>query len=275
MNTKNKNLALFFIGSLLWTWIFYFPIGIFGLNWSSGIGLVLFILGGPGPTLAGLWLVFRTYSREERKEYFRRCLDFKSLGWKWSLAPVLIFAGITALSLLIDGVFAGNPLPEMSWLKYLLANPLYLFVFIPLSLISGPLNEEFGWRGVGLDPLIEKFGFVKGAAILGAVWAIWHLPWYLMPGQAQYELGFTLTGVGFYILYLIALSIIVAWIYRGAQRSIVSALLAHMCANFFPSQLMSPYASHFQSTVFWVTIIIGLGLAAVITISRKANRSMI
>lgn len=68
------------------------------------------------------------------------------------------------------------------------ANPLIFPLVILISLISGPLNEEFGWRGYALDRLMAKFGFLKGSLIPGFVWAIWHLLWYFTPGQAQYAL---------------------------------------------------------------------------------------
>ena len=38
------------------------------------------------------------------------------------------------------------------------------------------VGEEFGWRGVLQHHIIERFGFMRGVALLGFVWAIWHAP---------------------------------------------------------------------------------------------------
>lgn len=65
---------------------------------------------------------------------------------------------------------------------------LNIFLVLIISLIPGPLNEEFGWRGFALDRLFIKFGFTGATLILGFIWGIWHLAWYFTPGQAQYNL---------------------------------------------------------------------------------------
>ncbi len=57
-----------------------------------------------------------------------------------------------------------------------------------ISLVSGPLNEEFGWRGYSLDKLLVRVGFVGSTVILGLIWGIWHFFWSFIPGQAQFEI---------------------------------------------------------------------------------------
>ena len=43
-----------------------------------------------------------------------------------------------------------------------------------LSLTSGPLGEESGWRGYLRDELNRRYTFLRSSLIQGAVWAFWH-----------------------------------------------------------------------------------------------------
>ena len=111
-------------------------------------------------------------SKEARKDYFHRCFSFRRMGWKWPLFTFCIFSALTALSLFIGVVFLGYEMPAMDFLHAILKNPLMLFPVLLISLISGPLNEEFGWRGFALDKLLVRFGFFGAALILGFIWRI-------------------------------------------------------------------------------------------------------
>jgi membrane protease YdiL (CAAX protease family) len=50
------------------------------------------------------------------------------------------------------------------------------------TFLSGPLNEEAGWRGFALPRLQEKHSALGSSLFLGFLWACWHLPFYLEPG---------------------------------------------------------------------------------------------
>ena len=90
MQKEDKNLIYFFAGTFLWTWLFYLPIGIFKLNWSSGLGLILFLAGGPAPSFMGIIMAYRTYSKKEFKTYLNRCYNIKRISLKWIFYYFLI-----------------------------------------------------------------------------------------------------------------------------------------------------------------------------------------
>lgn len=260
MKRDMKHLVYFFLGALLWTWVFYFPIGIFHLDWSSGIGLALFLAGGPAPSLMGIIMVFKTYSRGQKRDYFARCIDFRRVGW-WFIFPAILFPVLAATGIAID-VALGGALPGMDALKTLAANPLMIPVALFLYLWSGPFNEEFGWRGYALDPLLASFGFVRGSVILGFVWGIWHLPWCFMPGQVQ-----KLDTFWLYLLSLVGLSLVISLVYVKTHRSILAALLMHLGSNLFMSQLLSPTSAQYET---WRMILLMLAgsLIAVYALRR-------
>lgn len=184
---SDKYLVIFFVLTLLWTWGFGFIPVILGLT-GTAMGVFLFYFGGGAPSVVALFLFFLTYPKEARKDYFHRCFSFRYMGWKWPLITIAVFSTITIISLLIGVGLLGYEMPTMDFLHAIMKNPLMIFPVLLISLISGPLNEEFGWRGYALDKLFVRFGFFGASAILGFIWGIWHLAWYFTPGQAQYNM---------------------------------------------------------------------------------------
>lgn len=87
--------------------------------------------------------------------------------------PVLIVSMATAAF-----VLAGEEI-EFSLLGGNLAKfaPLLLFV----TLLGGG-NEEPGWRGFALPRLQTRWTPVRATFLLGAVWALWHVPILVVAG---------------------------------------------------------------------------------------------
>src|SRR5262249_52349042 len=63
--------------------------------------------------------------------------------------------------------------------------PTYLIWFLIIAIIGGPLLEEAGWRGFALPRLQPRYGPLVGTLILGLLWALWHLPEFLVPAWAK------------------------------------------------------------------------------------------
>ena len=91
---SDRYLILFFVLTLLWTWICGFIPVIFGFA-GTPAGTFLFYFGGGAPSVVALFLVFFTYPKEKIKDYFRRCFSFKYMGWKWPLITICVFSVIT------------------------------------------------------------------------------------------------------------------------------------------------------------------------------------
>lgn len=98
------------------------------------------------------------------------------------------------------------------------------------------VGEEFGWRGVVQHHMIERFGFLRGIALLGFIWAMWHAPVNL----AGYNHPDT-PILGTFVLFpiqLIAESFIMAWLTIRA-RSFWPAVLMHGSGNGIEEGVMS------------------------------------
>ena len=266
---STKYLVLFVVLTLAWTWICGFIPVLFGLT-GTGLGTFIFYIGGGAPSVVALFLVFLTYPKDKRKDYFRRCFSFAQAGWKWPLITVAVFTLLSVLSIVIGAGILGYEMPAMDYIKAIVNNPLNIFLVLLLSLISGPLNEEFGWRGYALDRLLVRFGFLKGSLILGFIWAIWHLPWYFTPGQAQYNL---LKDSVFHALMFIPsvmlLSVFVSFVYVKTGRSILAGALVHMFSNLIGSQLLSSYTTEISMLIRYTNMAFFIGVIIYIVVSRR------
>ncbi|MCR4776524.1 MAG: CPBP family intramembrane metalloprotease [Saccharofermentans sp.] len=269
---STKYLVLFFALMLAWTWICGFIPVMFGFT-GTGAGTFIFYFGGGAPSVVALFLVFLTYPKDKIKDYFKRCISFRQTGWKWPLITILVFTFLSAVSIAIGVGLLGYEMPTMDYIKAIAANPLNIFLVLLLSLISGPLNEEFGWRGYALDRLLVIFGFLKGSLILGFIWAIWHLPWYFTPGQAQYNL---LKDSPFHALMFIPsvmmLSVFVSFVYVKTNRSILAGALVHMFSNLIGSQLLSSYTTEISMLIRYMNMAFFLGVIVYASLSRRFKK---
>lgn len=248
-NKEMKHLVLFIIITLFWTWSFGFIPVVLRIEGTT-LGTFLFYFGGGAPSVTALFFVFLTYSKEQKRDYFKRCFSFRYMGLKWPLLIIAFFTIITVVGLLIGVNLLGFEMPGMNYAYAILDNPLNIFLVLIISLISGPLNEEFGWRGFALDRLFIKFGFTGATLILGFIWGIWHLAWYFTPGQAQYNLlQSSLFDAIMYIPSVMLLNFAVSFIYIKTKRSILAGALVHMFGNLLGSQLLSPYSIGISMTI--------------------------
>ncbi|WMC91183.1 CPBP family intramembrane glutamic endopeptidase [Kineothrix sp. MB12-C1] len=251
---REDKLVLFFVITLIWTWSFGFIPVIIGIE-GTPLGTFLFYFGGGAPSVTALFLVFFTYTKEQKKDYFKRCFSFRHMGIKWLLLTILFFSVITIAALIIGVYLLGYEMPGMNYIHAIIQNPFYICVVLFLSVISGPLNEEFGWRGYALDRLFTRYGFVGATLILGFIWGIWHMAWYFTPGQAQYDMfQFSPFHAIMWIPSVTIFNFSVSYVYIKTKKSILAGALVHMFSNLLGSQLLSPYSAEMSMVLRYTTM---------------------
>lgn len=109
------------------------------------------------------------------------------------------------------------------------AGPLYILLLsFLLNLPLSPLWEEIGWRGFLLPRLQAKYGGLGASLILGLIWGIWHLPLRLEETPPElHALGFFLI----FVLYVVALSVVMTWLYNRTNASLPVVILFHASVN--------------------------------------------
>jgi membrane protease YdiL (CAAX protease family) len=93
------------------------------------------------------------------------------------------------------------------------------------AMFIGPV-EELGWRGFALPLLQRKFAPLWAGLILGAIWALWHIPAFLMSGSPQQSWSF-----GPFFFGVVALSVIMTAMFNASRGSILIPALFHFQAN--------------------------------------------
>jgi membrane protease YdiL (CAAX protease family) len=267
MNKETRNLIMFFILTFVATWATYFTIVFNGWNPYTMPGMVFFWIGASAPGWVAVLMVLFTYNKDKRRDYFRRCFSFKQIKLPYWAFIVLVFPVIYVIIILLDTLM-GGALPGMTNLNAYIAAPLTIPLALFMSFLSGP-GEEFGWRGYSLDPLIKRHGVLRGSAILGFIWGIWHLPLFLMPQTWHGQMGFKFAGFWTFIIYCIGLAMMMTWVYLKTNRSILSAFMMHFFSNFTYGTI-APCSDRIW--ILCVVAITALGLVLCILLERKAQQ---
>ena len=218
VETKMKRLKKYLLLAFLITWALWWGdallVRLTDLQESDVLPQVLFTVGGLGPAIAAL-LCF------DGKLTLRR-LGMFLFGCKKSSAAVLL------LLLALEAAAIGLSLRERNPAISTSAIPL---IFLQAVTVYGG-SEELGWRGV-LQPLLQKkLPWAAATLLVGAVWALWHLPLWFIEGnshQGSPFLGFALLAIllSFWLAAVVNSRGSVFWcmLLHGASNTLLSVFV--------------------------------------------------
>ncbi len=218
----------FFGITFLFSWILWFTIAILS-PLAEPWNIILTILAAFAPTFAAIFLIVFFSDSETKKDFWKRVINFKRIKRNWYIISLVLFPILISLAFLIYYLIGGN-FPPLDGLMEAIQSPLSFIGFIVVIILGGPLAEELGWRGYALDPLIKRRKPLKASVILWVIWAIWHLPLSFIPATPQNTIGFWISYWTWFI-QVIALTVIITWIYKKNNRSIIIAIFLHFMSN--------------------------------------------
>lgn len=248
LRRHRRHAAAFLIGTVAWTWLWWWLAVGWGEAFQTATTLKLVLIGGAGPALLALGLLLAVESRHRRADFCRRLCDVRLLANRWGLLALALPAGLVALGLLGGYVHTGE-WPEMPRLRTFAATPLTLIPMALLVTLFGPLPQEIGWRGYALEHLQRgRVSPVLASAIIAGVWMLWHVPLAFIPGT-WYADATTVRTVLFFI-ELLPTALLMTWIYNRTHGSILAAVAYHSMLNFAaglvePSDLAACYQTGF------------------------------
>jgi membrane protease YdiL (CAAX protease family) len=172
----------------------------------------LFYLAVYAPAIAAVLLVVGKTGVTGLRRYLSRLLQWRCSPW-WYLfllagIPLIFIGGAALMGRSVD-----------DWLSVPAGRSLLLLLL--LTLLKGPV-EELGWRGFALPLLQRRFAPFMAGLILGIIWALWHLPAFLLSGTPQGAWDFTPFFAG-----AVAVSLIVTALFNASRGSILLPLLLH------------------------------------------------
>lgn len=241
----------------------------YGISWTTCIPWavggawafpIIFFVGALGPVIAAI-LVTSIVEGREGVRYLVDCLMRWRVRWHWWLFAGLFFPVVLILSDALHDIFweqtqsvvtsservSGHPSPEL------------LAFSIPFLAVL----EEIGWRGYAFPRLQERFNPLVACIIVGAIWACWHLPLFLLKGASHSQMPFLP-----YLIFAIGISVWFGWLYLETN-SILLVSVFHASLNYtgmLPVSRSMPVL--FVAGVLGLLLTIGLIVAAHLTRTR-------
>lgn len=234
---------------LLLTWLPWAILGVAGADVDEGAGMLVFALAASGPSLAALVLWLR--HRERRR----------AVVWSfgWPLVAILFGAAAPLVATALAGHLSALPDHASSTIAGaggILGAAAYTF-------LSGPVAEEFGWRGYVQPRLREFFGAAGTTAVLGAAWGLWHVPLFFLNGTGQHDDGlFTTQGLTFF-LGLFPLTYLMLFVSEHLRGGVPAAILVHAAWN-LTEELVPPLGD-----AAWLELVILTLLAGVVALTHR------
>ena len=212
---RRHRFATFVFLTFVLTWI---PWGIVAVELQAGrpsFVTPLILLGGFGPFLAAI--VVAVIGGDIRP-WLANLIDVGAPIHVWVaavLVPIVLYVGALVLFVVFGGGF------DRTGVLPAAAIPAVAFA----TLIRGGL-EEPGWRGLALPVLQRRIGAFQASVVIGVVWALWHVPLFLLPGSSQAGTPFAL-----YAAVVVGISVIATWLYNAAGGRTLVAIVFHTLSN--------------------------------------------
>ena len=213
---------------------FYFVLA-FGITWafwlvpvlaSHGVvqlgqtaQLACLFVGSFGPFVSAFIAVYRDGGWPAMREFAGRSLRYR-MGPMYFLAAMLVAPVAAGLSMVWLASHGGPPFAFGVALSH------FPLLYVELFFFGGSVNEEFGWS-YAIDRLGQRRNLLQAAALLGVIWGCWHLPLFFITGLTQSFLPFWA-----FLIFTIALRVVIVWGYASNRKSILVALLFHTASNF-------------------------------------------
>jgi len=263
---KRHPVASFFVLTYAISWLAWLPAM---LGYRGGADTALSMIAQFGPALAALAIVF--YTGASIRGRARQIVRWRASP-RWYAAAFGLPAALIGLHGAVFGLL-GCPL-DLSSIPGRLVN--FLPSAIILALIAD-LGEEPGWRGFALPHLQTRYAPVLATALLGGVWATWHLP--LAFVDPRFPHGFTSAAPQILLALLTMLTIFFyaffyTWVYN-TTRSVLLCMLLHGSFNAAIGLLPASFEALQRGTYVALLVVQNVILLAAVAILIVATRGLL
>lgn len=212
--------------TLAWTWCFWLFLAVLRLDPWQGFGQLLLYVGGVGPLVAALWFQARHSCGRGLRDLWFRLVQPQRAGLPLWFGMVALVPTLSLIAMAISGSMGGAGfvfnVPAETWIA--------AFVYAVFIFLLGPLPEEIGWRGYGLDALLSRTGPLTASFVLGGAWGAWHLPLFLINGYYA-PFGGT-PALALFLWSILIKTVIMTWAYLRSDRSLLLMVMFHFMINF-------------------------------------------
>ena len=236
--------VLFFALAYLFTWIFWIP----AIFIKGNTGTFLMMLGLIAPAVVSTLFVVFSGSDALKKDLRQKIVGFYKVKWMNVRLAILVFAGITACSILLSMAF-GQPLSQFSLTEDFSFTGVGIGSAL-LTILVASIIEEVGWKGYCEDSIGNYMNWFWESMIFGALWSFWHFPLIFIQGTYQAGLMVNPLYVINFFVSGIPLGFIITWVYLASDRSILACMVFHLFVNFMQEKIaMTPETKCVQTIV--------------------------
>ena len=97
------------------------------------------------------------------------------------------------------------------------------FLFV-LATVASSVGEEVGWRGYALPQLQRRFRPLPATLVLGLLWWLWHLEFFIID-------KLPLSQFPAYLIEVVAVAMILTWLYNRSGGSVLLVVVFHAAYN--------------------------------------------
>jgi membrane protease YdiL (CAAX protease family) len=219
--------AAFFGLTFLLSWLIWVPLAlshfrIGPIHVPEGISSGVRLLGVLMPATSALLLTAWAGGRGAVRGLLER-LTIWRVGWVWWVVAAVVQPVLLVATGLLYNALGGRPpvtaLPPVS------AAALVVNV---VMLALATLGEEVGWRGMALPALQQRHSALTASAILGLLWATWHLPcWLLLDTIDQF--GAVYLALNY--LLILPSTFYITWFFNHSRSSLLLPVAFHVAFN--------------------------------------------
>lgn len=253
MNRYKYRPFRFYVTAFAATWAFW-SLAVF-IDKEPLRTLAMF-LGLLSPAAVAVVTVCSSGSKELKSDFKRKLLGFYKLKPAQLLTAILSFSAIVAVSILVSALFGGSLgqfafTDDFSFTGTGIASAM-------LTILLASVIEEIGWRGYGEDSVAQYMSWFWESIVFGAVWALWHLPLFWIPGTYHY--GVKLLGLGYMLNFFISVvpfGFLTTWVYVKNGRSMLASIIFHLFVNSMQERIaMTPETKCVETLVVTAAAVI-------------------
>lgn len=190
-----RGLLLYLFVTFLASWGAWITAIELGASAGTSPTVELYALGGFGPMIGAAVVRYRRRNRPAPAYAVR------SRGWRlsWIVPALIVGAGCLTLGTLLSPA-VGGPTVTLNFVMGQLADNGGPIGFILITLITGPIPEDTGWRATAYPRLRSRMPRIPALLTLATIWAAWHLPLFFIHDTTQNAWGLTDCSGIFFLL---------------------------------------------------------------------------
>jgi len=267
---KRYQILLFFILTLVLSWVIWIPAAIVKLQGETSILAPEGFIGGIArwmPGLVAIILSFLVFGKIGVSKLFQAVKIWR-VALFWYIFALffqifIFYLGKTLDALLGNSYEVVSPLNSVYGSQAALMAPIVILFAVP-----GAFAEELGWRGYALPKLQNKLNALLSSIVIAIFWGAWHIPLLIYFGDLGTNdfAGFLLAVADF-----IPVAIIYTWIYNNTKGSLLLVTLFHIGQQ-LSNNLLGVLPTYSDEILAWIVAIAIVAIEGIESFSRRASK---